>query len=115
MMTMGVKEVLKYMEQEEAKIQELQRKVEILKGYLAKVVCPLDPKHPKKTLNTILREGGGVQLDPFLKACQEWQESLEDRGITIIIGNLKLLHATQETMNKIMAILKQDFSIMDEV
>ena len=67
---------------------------------------PLDPEHPKKTLNTILREGGHVQLDPFLKAFQEWQESLEDRGVTIIIGNLKLLHVTQENVNKIIATLK---------
>ena len=57
-------------------------------------------------MNTILREGGGVQVDPFLKACQEWKESLEDRDVTIITINLKLLHATQENVNKIKAILK---------
>ena len=57
MITMGVKEVLKHMEQDEI---EIQRKVEILKGYLAEVVGPLDPERPEETLNTILREGEGV-------------------------------------------------------
>lgn len=33
----------------------------------------------------------------------------------INIENLKMLHATQENMNKMVAILKQDFSIIDEV
>ena len=60
------------MEQDEIEIQTLQRQVEILKGYLAKAIGPLDPKHLEWTLNTILREGGGVQLDTFFKACQEW-------------------------------------------
>ena len=50
------------------------RKNEILKGYLAEVVGPLDPEHPKETLNGTLerRDVGGVQLDPFLNACQQW-------------------------------------------
>ena len=78
----------------------------ILKGYLAKVVGPLDHEHPKETLNTILREGEGAQLNPFLRACQEWRDSLEDKGVTIIIGSLKLLHATQEDMNKVVSILR---------
>ena len=69
MMTIGVKDVLKHMEQGEIKIQTLRRKVEILKGYLAKFVGPLDPKHPEHTLNSILREGEGVRLNPFLKDC----------------------------------------------
>ena len=112
---MGVKEVIKNIEQDEAKLQTLQRQVEILKGYLVEVVGPLDLKHPKETLNTILREGGGVQFDPFLNACQKWQEIFEEKGVLIITGNLKLLHATQENVNKIVAILKQDFNIMDEV
>ena len=106
MMTMGVKDILKHMEHDEIETQTLQRKVEILKGYLAKVICPLDLEHPKETLNTILREGEGVRLNPFLKACQDWQEILEDRGVTIIIGSLKLLHATQENVDKIMAIFE---------
>ena len=48
----------------------LHRKNEILKGYLAKVVGPLDLEHPNKTLNTALerRHVGGVHLDIFLKA-----------------------------------------------
>ena len=33
----------------------------------------------------------------------------------IIIANLKMMHATQENVNKMVAILKQDFSIIDEV
>ena len=68
-MTMGVKEVLKNMEQDEIELQTLWRQVEILKGYLAEVVGPLDPEHHEETLNTILREGEGVWLNPFLKAC----------------------------------------------
>ena len=72
MMIMGVKEVLNHMEQDEIEIRTLRRQVEILKGYLAKVVGPLDPERPEQTLNTILREGEGVRLNPFLKACQEW-------------------------------------------
>ena len=50
-----------------------------------------------------------------MRACQEWRDSLEDKGVTIITGSLKLLHAMQEDVNKVVAILRQDFSIMDEV
>ena len=114
-MTTGVKDILKNMEQDEIEIRTLQRQVEILKGYLAKKIGPLDLEFPEETLNTILREGEGARLNPFLRACQEWRDSLEDKGVTIIIGSLKLLHAMQENVNKIMAILRQDFSIMDEV
>ena len=57
------------MEYKEAKLQTLRRKNEILRGYLAKVVGPLDPNHPEETLNLVLGEGGGVHLDLFLKAC----------------------------------------------
>ena len=67
--------------------------MEILKGYLAKVVGPLDPKCLEETLNNILKEGEGVRLNTFLKACQEWRDNLEDKGVTIITGSLKLLHA----------------------
>ena len=56
-MTMGVKEVIKHMEQNEIEIQTLQTQVEILKGYLAEVVGPLDPECPEETLNTILKKG----------------------------------------------------------
>jgi hypothetical protein len=61
---MGVKEVLKYMEQEDVKIQALRRKFEILLGYLANVVGRLDTEHPKHNLNTLLREGGGL-IEPL--------------------------------------------------
>ena len=57
------------MEQDEIEIQKLQRKVEILKGYLAEFFGPLDLECPEDTLNTILREGEGAQLNPFLRAC----------------------------------------------
>ena len=77
------------------------------------MVGPLDPECHKQTLNTILREGGGVQLDLFLKAYQQWLEIFEEN--LIITGNLKLLHAMQKNVNKIVSILKQDFGIMDEV
>ena len=115
MMTMGVKEVLKHMEQDEIEIRTLQRQVEILKGYLAEVVGPLDPECPEETLNTIPREGEGTRINPFLRACQEWWDNLEHKGVTIITGSLKFLHAMQEDVNKVVEILRQDFSIMDEV
>ena len=70
MVTMGVKELMKNMGEDEMEIQALQRHVKILKGYLAEVVDPLDPKRPEETLNTFLREGGAVHLDPFLRAYQ---------------------------------------------
>lgn len=69
MVTMGINEVFRDMEQKEIELRTLRRQIEILRGYLAEVVGPLDPNHPKETLNTILREGGSVQSDPFLKAC----------------------------------------------
>ena len=81
----------------------------------SQIFGPLDPECPEETLNTILKEGEGARLNPFLKACQEWRDSLKDKGVTIIIGSLKLLHAMQENVNKVVAILRQDFSIMDEV
>ena len=65
MMTMGVKEVLKHMEQDDFEIRPLRRQVEILKGYLAEVVGHLDLEDPEETLNTILKEGEGTRLNPF--------------------------------------------------
>lgn len=56
-----------------------------------------------------------MQPDPFLRACQEWRERFKEKGVTIITGNLKLLHAMQENVDKMVAILKQDFNIIDEV
>ena len=103
------------MKQDEAEIRTLRRQVEILKGYISEVIGPLDPEHPEETLNTILKEGEITRLNPFLRACQEWRDNLEDKGVTIITGSLKLLHATQENVNKVVAILRQDFSIIDEV
>lgn len=102
------------MEQVEEEICTLHKQVEILQGYIDEVVGPLDHEHPEETLNTILKEGGAVHIDLFLKAYQQWQEIFEEKDILIIQGNLKLLHAMQENMNKMVAILK-DFSIMDEV
>ena len=80
--------------------------MEILKGLLARIVGPIDPECPEETLNTILREGEGTRLNPFLRACQESQESLEDKGVTIFIGSLKLLHSMQDDVNKVVAILR---------
>ena len=71
-MTMGIKEVLRNRERDEEELCTLQRKIEILRGYLAKVVGPLDHDHPEETLNSILREGGAVHINPFLKAYQQW-------------------------------------------
>ena len=59
-MTVGVKEVLSHMEQDEIEIRTLRRQVEILKGYLAEVIGSLDSECPEETLNAILREGEGV-------------------------------------------------------
>ena len=47
-----------------------------------------------------------MQLDPFLKACQELGESLVEKGVLIITRNLKLLHTMQENLDKIIEILK---------
>ena len=89
--------------------------MEILKGYLSEVIGPLDPERSEETLNAILKEGESARLNPFLRSCQEWRDSLEDKGVTIIIGSLKLLHATQENVNKVVAMLRQEFSIIDDV
>ena len=70
------------------------------------MVGPLDPECLEETLNAILKEGEGTRLNPFLRACQEWWDSLEDKGVTIIIGSLKLLHAMQEDVNKVVEILR---------
>ena len=67
-MTMGVKDILKHMEQDEIEIKTLWRQVEILKGYIAKFVGPLDPKCLEETLNAILREGEGTRLNPFFES-----------------------------------------------
>ena len=76
----------------------LRKQNEVLKGYLAKVVGPLDPEHLEETLNATLerRDGGGVHLNRFLKSCQQWQKSFEEKSVLIIRGNIKLLHATQK-------------------
>ena len=54
MVIMGIKEVFKSLEQEGAKLKTLRRKNEFLRGYLAKVVGPLDPDYFKETLNIVL-------------------------------------------------------------
>ena len=79
MFTMGIKKVFKTLDQEGAELGTLCRKNKILRGYLVEVVGPLDPEHPEETLNVVLREGGGVHLDPFLKAYQQWGESFEKK------------------------------------
>ena len=66
MVTIGIKEVFRSLEQEGIELIMLHRQNEILKGYLAKVVGPLDPEHLEETLKE------GIHLDPFLKACQQW-------------------------------------------
>ena len=73
MVRMGIKEVFRSLEQEGIELITLHRQNEILKGYLAKVVNPLDPEHLEQTLNVALQkiDGGSVHLDPFLKVCQE--------------------------------------------
>ena len=62
---MGIKKVFQSLDQEGAELKTLHRKNEILRGYLAKVVGPLDHKHHEETLNAALRNGGGVHLDHF--------------------------------------------------
>ena len=71
MVTMGMKEVFRSLEQEGAELITLQRKNEILKGYLTEFVGPLDPKHPEDTLKATIerRDRGGLHLDPFSNAC----------------------------------------------
>ena len=43
-MTMGVKDILKHIELDEIEIQTHWPQFEILKGYLAEVIGPLDPE-----------------------------------------------------------------------
>ena len=61
------------------------------------------------------RDKGMVQLDPFLRACQQWREIFEEKGVQIIQGNLNLLHVIQDNADRLVAILNQDFSLMYEV
>lgn len=63
---------------------------------MAEQVGPLDIERLEETLNTILREGGKVHMDPFLRACQQWWEILEEKGVIIIIENLKMLHYSRK-------------------
>ena len=56
-----------------------------------------------------------MKLNPFLNACQQWWESFDQKGVIIIQGNLNLLHVMQENVDKMVAILNQDFGLMDEV
>lgn len=78
LVTTGMKEVFKNLEQDEEELITLQKKNEILKGYLNEVVGPLDPEHPEETLNATLekRDKEAVQLDPFLKSCQQCEKVL---------------------------------------
>ena len=88
----------------------------MLKGYLNEVVGPLDPKHPEETLNIeierIFKEM--VNLDPFLKGCQQCRESFEEKGVLIIQGNMYLLHVMKDNTNKLVSILNRYFGLMDK-
>ena len=79
---MGIKEVFRNIEQDEFELETLQKKNEILRGHLNEAVGPLDPENPK-ALNAVLkkRDKDNVQLDLFLKAFQQWQESCEEKGV----------------------------------
>ena len=55
MVTMGMKEVFKSLEQEGVELITLLRKNEILKGYLTEVFGPLDPEHLEETLDTTIK------------------------------------------------------------
>lgn len=61
MVTTGIKEVFKHLEQDESEVLKLWKKNEILRGYLNKVVGPLDPENPEETL--------GAALDKRDKEC----------------------------------------------
>lgn len=117
MVTIGMKEVFRHLEQDETKLINLWKHNEILRGYLNEVVGPLDPKNIEETLNVALekREKENVQLDPFLKACQQWRESFEEKGVQIIQGNIKLVHHMQNNADKLVAILNKYFGLIDEV
>ena len=84
---------------------------------MSEFVSPFDPTNPEETLKATIerRDRGLVQLDPFLSACQQWQENFEEKGVLIIQGKLKLLHVMQENVDKLVAILNQDFGLIDEV
>ena len=83
MVTTRIKEAFRHLEQDGFELITLRRQNEILKGHLRKFLGPLDPINPKEPLNTTLerRDKGAAQLDPFLKACQQWRESFEDKGV----------------------------------
>ena len=84
---------------------------------MQEVVGLLDPKNLEETLGVTLdkRDKENVQLDPFLKACQQWKERFEEKGVCIIQGNLKLLHHMLNNSDKLFFILNQDFGLMDEI
>ena len=54
-------------------------------------------------------------MNPFFNAYQKWWEICEEKGILVIQGNLKLLHVMPENLDKLVAILNEDFGLMDEV
>lgn len=73
-------------------------------------------ENPEVSLGVALgRKGVGTQLDSFLEACQQWQDSFKERGVQIIQGNLNLLHNIQSNYNKLVSIVNQDFGLMNEV
>ena len=79
MVTKGIKDVFKHLEQDESKLLNLWKQNEILRAYLNEVIGPLDPKNPEDTLNVALDRSDKetAQLDPFLKACQQWKFFLD--------------------------------------
>ena len=54
MVTMGIKEVFRYLEQNKSKLLNLQKYNELLRGYLHEVLGLLDPKNLKDTLGVTL-------------------------------------------------------------
>lgn len=54
MVTTGIKEVFRNLEQDGVELIELQRQNEILKGYFSEFFGPLDPTNPEETLKAIV-------------------------------------------------------------
>ena len=101
----------------ESKLATLRKKNKLLRGYLHKVVGPIDLDNPKITLTIALerRDKESVQLDSVFCACQKCCGNFEDKGVQIIHANLNLLHRVQANVDKLISIVIQDFGLNDEV
>lgn len=70
LITIGLKKVFKYMDRDELDPIILQKKNDLLRGYLNEMVGPIDLDNPKVSLEDALeKKQGGPQMDSFLDSC----------------------------------------------